>query len=166
MVLTAWIENDAQRELAQTEDGFAYVRLGRRSGSLHVHPDLAKARHMLLRTHGPKAEPGLLVFREKGFRIFTRTQLRAELSAHAKGAGVAAWLASAGRDDDEYIYALFKTKADDAFKGQAWNADEVIKQIEEFESDVRHRPVENLGRTSPNPRLLPLRELLKARLTL
>ena len=61
--------------------------------------------------------PGLLVLREQGFRIFTRTQLRAELSAHAKGAGVAAWQASAGRDDDEHIYALFKTKADDSFQG-------------------------------------------------
>ena len=165
MVLTAWIENDAQRELAQAENGFAYVRLGRRSGSLHVHPNLSKTRHVLLRTHGPRAEPGLLVLREQGFRIFTRTQLRAELSAHAKGAGVAAWQASAGRDDDEHIYALFKTKADDSFHGQAWNDDEVMKQIEAFESDVRQKPVENLGRTSPNPRLLTLRELLKARLT-
>ena len=165
MVLTAWIENDAQRELAQAENGFAYVRLGRRSGSLHVHPNLSKTRHVLLRTHGPRAEPGLLVLREQGFRIFTRTQLRAELSAHAKGAGVAAWQASAGRDDDEHIYALFKTKADDSFQGQAWNADEVMKQIEAFESDVRQKPVENLGRTSPNPRLLTLRDLLKVRLT-
>ena len=165
MVLTAWIENDAQRKLAQAENGFAYVRLGRRSGSLHVHPNLANTRHVLLRTHGPRAEPGLLVLREQGFRIFTRTQLRAELSAHAKGAGVAAWQASAGRDDDEHIYALFKTKADDSFQGQAWNADEVMKQIEAFESDVRQKPVENLGRTSPNPRLLTLRDLLKVRLT-
>ena len=166
MVLTAWIENDAQRKLAQAETGFVYVRLGRRSGALHVHPNLAKSRHVLLRTHGPKVEPGLLVLREQGFRIFTRTQLRAELSADAKGAGVAAWQASAACDDDEYIYALFKTKTDDSFQGQAWSVDEVMKQIEAFESDVRQRPVKNLGRTSPNPRLLPLRDLLKARLTL
>jgi predicted component of viral defense system (DUF524 family) len=165
MVLTAWIENDAQRELAQAENGFAYVRLGRRSGSLHVHPNLAKTRHVLLRTHGPSVAPGLLVLREHGFRVFTRTQLRAELSAHAKGDGVAAWHASAGRDDDEHIYALFKTRVDGDFKGQAWNADVVMKQIEAFESDVRQKPVGNLGRTSPSPRILTLRDLLKARLT-
>jgi len=165
MVLTAWIENDAQRELAQAENGFAYVRLGRRNGSLHIHPNLSKTRHVLLRTHGPTVAPGLLVLRELGFCVFTRTQLRAELSAHAKGAGVAAWQASAGPDDDEHIYALFKTKVDDDFQGLAWNADEVMKRIEEFESDVRQKLVENLGRTSPYPRVLPLRGLLKARLT-
>ncbi len=162
MVLTAWIENDAQRELAQAENGFAYVRLGRRRGSLHVHPSLAQTRHVLLRTHGAKVEPGLLALREQGFRIYTRTQLRAELLAHAKGAGVAAWLANAGRDDDEYIYALFKTKTDESFQGQSWNADKVMEQIEAFESDIRQKPVENLGRASPNPRLLTLRHLLKA----
>ena len=165
MVLTAWFENEAQRKLAQAENGFAYVRLGRRSGSLHVHPNISKTRHVLLRTHGPSVAPGLLVLRESGFRIFTRTQLRAELSAHAKGEGVAAWQASAGSDDEEHIYALFKTRADESFNGQNWNADEVMKQIEEFESDVRQRVVENVRRTSPYPRILPLLDLLKARVT-
>ncbi len=165
MVLAAWFENDAQRELAQAEDGFAYVRLGRRRGALHVHPNLSKARHVLLRTHGLLVVPGLLLLREPGFRVFTRAQLRSELSAHAKGAGVSAWQAHVGRDDDEHIYALFRTKADQAFAGQEWNADEVMTRIEEFESDARQKPIENVGRTSPYPRVLPLRDLLKARLT-
>ncbi len=164
MVLTAWFENDAQRELAQATDGFAYVRLGRRSGSLHVHPNLARTRHLLLRTHGPSVAPGLLLLREPGFRVFTRNQLRSELGAHAKGAGVAAWQATAGSDDEETIYALFKTKPDAAFTGQNWDADDLMNQIEKFESDVRQKPVENVGRTSPYPRLLPLRDLLKIRL--
>ncbi len=163
LVLTAWFENDAQRELAQSDDGFTYVRLGRRSGSLHVHPNLARTRHLLLRTHGPSVARGMVVLREPGFRIFTRAQLRAELSAHARGAGVAAWQASAGADDDDFIYALFKTKFDPVFASQAWNAEEVIRQIEGFESDIRKRPVDNLSRTSPNPRVLSLRDLLRAR---
>jgi len=107
---------------------------------------------------------GLLVLREQGFRVFTRAQLRTELAAHAKGTGVAAWQASAGTDDDEHIYAIFKTRMDGDFKGQGWNADKVMREIEQFESDLRQKPVENLGRTSPNPRVLPLRGLLKARL--
>ena len=165
MVLTAWFENDAQRELAQAENGFAYVRLGRRSGSLHVHPNLSKARHVLLRTHGPSVASGLLLLREPGFRVFTRNQLRSELAAHAKGAGVAAWQATAGLDDDETIYALFKTEPDAAFAGENWNADDLMKRIEEFESDVRQKPVENVRRTSPYPRILPLQDLLKIRLS-
>ena len=106
------------------------------------------------------------MLREPGFRIFTRTQLRAELSAHAQGAGVATWQASEQLDDEEHIYALFKTRADADFQGQGWNANEVMKRIEEFESDVRQKPVANIGRTSPYPRVLPLRDLLKARVTI
>jgi hypothetical protein len=162
IVLTAWIQNEAQRELAQSENGFAYVRLGRRNGALHVHPKIAMTRHVLLQTHGPKVEPGMLVLREQGFHIFTRAQLRRELAAHAKGAGVAAWQASAGNDDEEHIYALFKTRADPDFQGQEWDADEVMKQTEAFESHLRQGPVANLGRTSPYPRFLSLRNLLKA----
>ncbi len=164
MVLTAWFENDAQLKLAQAEDGFFYVRLGRRSGSFHIHPNLAKVRHLLLKTRGPSVAPGLLMLREHGFRVFTRTQLRSELARHAKGAGIASWQASAENDDDEYIYALFKSKADEAFAGQEWNADELMKQIKKFESDIRNKPVENIGRTSANPRILSLQDLLQVRI--
>ena len=52
MVLVAWYENAAQLELARDEAGFVYVRLGRRPGALHVHPNLAGVRHVVMRTHG------------------------------------------------------------------------------------------------------------------
>jgi hypothetical protein len=35
--------------------------------------------------------------------------------------------------------------------------------IEQFESDLRNKPVENVGRTSSYPRILPLRDVLQAR---
>jgi predicted component of viral defense system (DUF524 family) len=165
MVVAAWYENDAQAQLARHASGFMYVRLGRRAGGLHVHPNLAKVRHMLLRTHNASVAHGLVALREPGFRVFTRTQLRAELRAHVKGVGVAAWEAVARADDDESIYALFRTSADPAFEGQRWDTAAVMGLIEQFESDLRNRPVENLGRTSPYPRILSLRDLLKARVT-
>lgn len=165
MVLAAWYENDAQVQLAQHEIGFAYVRLGRRSGSLHVHPNLAKTRHVILRTHNSVVSSGLLILREPGFRVYTRNQLRAELHAHAKGKGVAAWESGAGKDDDEYIYALFKTTIDPAFDSQVWNGDELMAQIEQFEADRRNKPVENLGRRSSDPRILPLQQVLKTRIS-
>ena len=77
---------------------------------------------------------------------------------------MAAWQATAGLDDDDYIYALFKTRSDAVFTGQNWNANELMLRIEEFESDIRQKPVENVGRTSPYPRILPLQDLLKVRL--
>lgn len=162
MVLAVWYENDLQRELAEAADGLSFVRLGRRRGALHVHPTLAAVRHLLMRTHGPAVAPGLVQLREPGFRVFTRAQLRAELAKHAKGLGVTAWERTAGVDDDEFIYAVFRTSADSAFSGQRWNAEGVMRQIEECESDVRNRPVVNLGRSSPYPRVLTLRGLLSA----
>jgi len=163
MVLVSWYENAAQHELAAAENGFVYVRLGRRAGSFHVHPNLARVRHILLRTHGSQVADGMLMLREPGFRVFTRSQLRLELKAHAKGRGVAAWEGGAKGDDDEFIYALFRTTQDPDFQGQAWKADSIVELIEAFESDLRNKLVDNIGRTSPYPRILPLRDVLKAR---
>ena len=68
----------------EAEDGLTYVRLGRRSGALHVHPNLARVRQVALRTEGAVVAPGLLLLREPGFRVFTRSQLRVELQQRAK----------------------------------------------------------------------------------
>jgi predicted component of viral defense system (DUF524 family) len=162
MVLVAWYRNDAQAGLAAADDGFVYVRLGRRNGALHIHPNLSRARHVLLRTEGAAAAPGLLILREPGFRVYTRSQLREEL-ARTGAKGVAAWEAAAGRDDDEHIYALFKTRPDPAYAELKWDGGALTGLIEAFEADVRNKPVANLGRTSPYPRIIPLRDLLKAR---
>jgi predicted component of viral defense system (DUF524 family) len=164
MVLVAWYRNDPQKHLAEAEDGFVYVRLGRRSGTLHVHPNLARVRHVALRTEGAVVASGLLLLREPGFRIYTRSQLRAELQQHAGVRGVSAWEASAGTDDEEHIYALFRTRRDPRYGAQDWGGDKLMDLIEAFETDARNTLVTNLGRTSPYPRILPLRDLLKARL--
>jgi hypothetical protein len=160
MVLVAWYENENQKALAEAEDGLTYVRLGRRSGALHVHPNLARVRQVALRTEGAVVAPGLLLLREPGFRVFTRSQLRVELQQRAKGAGVAS---DAGADDEEHIYARFRTRRDPAYGVQAWDGDKVMGLIERFESDARNKLVENLGRTSPYPRIISLRDLLKAK---
>ena len=164
MVLVVWYQSDAQLELAQHEYGFTYVRLGRRQGALHVHPNLARVRHVMLRTHGGVVAPGLLHLREIGFDVYTRFQLRAELAQHAKGRGVAAWEDDAGKQDEEYIYALFQTSMDPEWANEKWRGDEIMDQIEEFEFDLRNRLIENVGRLSPYPRILPVRNVLKARI--
>jgi hypothetical protein len=101
--------------------------------------------------------------REPGFRIFTRSQLRDELNAHKVAGEVAPWQPEESPGDEDFIYALFRTKQDSAFNGQAWDDKKVMLLIEMFESDLRNKPVENVGRASPYPRLLPLQDLLKAR---
>jgi predicted component of viral defense system (DUF524 family) len=166
MVLLAWFQNEAQRTLAASEDGLVYVRLGRRKGGggLHVHPNLARVRHILLRSHEHSVATGLLLLREPGFRVYTRLQLRQELLSHAKGKGVASWEASAKSDDEEMIYALFRTAPDNAFEQQRWNGEQLMKLIEVFESDVRNKLVVNLGRSSAYPRVIPFRDVLQTRL--
>lgn len=163
MVLVAWYRNEAQIQLARAVHGLVYVRLGRRSGAFHVHPNLARVRNVALRSERGAVAPGLLVLREPGMRVYTRLQLRAELRKNAGSRGVAAWEASAGVDDEEHIYAVFKTCRDLSYGDQQWNGIKLMDLIEKFESDIRNKPVTNLGRTSPYPRIISLVDLLKAR---
>jgi len=44
-----------------------------------------------------------MLLREPGMRVFNRTQLRVVLQKDAGARGVAAWEASAGKDDEEII---------------------------------------------------------------
>jgi predicted component of viral defense system (DUF524 family) len=164
MVLVAWYRNDDQLSLARAQDGFVFVRLGRRSGSFHVHPNLARVRHVVLKTEGGNVAEGLCMLREPGFRVYTRSQLRAELQARAGTRGTAAWDEGAGQDDDEYIYALFRTRSDVDYTGQVWDGGQLMELIEAFETDARNRLVTNLGRTSAYPRIIPLRDVLRTRL--
>ena len=164
MVLAAWYQNADQLACASGAHGLVWVRLGRRQGALHVHPNFARVRRLIMRTHGAVVSPGLLLLREPGFRVFTRTQLRARLMQHESGRGAALWADTAGHDDDEYIYAVFHTNEDTSFTGQLWNGDILLTEIERFETDSRNKLVTNVGRTSPDPRILALQQLLKARL--
>jgi predicted component of viral defense system (DUF524 family) len=164
MVLFAWYNTDAQRQLAESNEGFAYIRLGLRAGAFHVHPNLARVRHILLRTSNGVVAPGLLSLREPGFRVYSREQLRDVLRQHARGPGVAAWKSDVATDAEDYIYALFHCRPDFRFANQVWDGQRVMELVEAFETDARNKLVENVRRTSPYPRILPLRELLKARL--
>ncbi len=163
LVLVAWYRNEAQRQLAEADEGFVYVRLGARRGALHVHPNLAKVRNIMLRSEAAQVASGLLILREPGFRIYTRSQLRDQLRRMGGPQGVAMWESTSGSGDEEYIYALFKTRKDEAYREQDWDGKLLMSLIEFFESDARNRPIVNLGRTSPYPRIISLRELLRTR---
>ena len=164
MVLVAWYENAAQLELAQAEDGFIYVRLGRRAGALHVHPNLAGVRRVVMRTEDGVVAPGFLNLREGRLpRSSRESNCGQNFRRMPKARELRHGRRAAGKDDDEYIYALFRTTIDPTSAGQTWRGDELMALIERFESDLRNKPVENVGRTSPYPRILPLREVLKAR---
>jgi hypothetical protein len=163
MVLVASYRHETQRQFAAAVDGFVYVCLGRGSNGPHVHPNLARVRHVVLRSGGAVVAPGLLLLRERGFRIYSRSQLRLELGERAGLKGIAAWQASAAQDDEEQIYALFRTKPDTAYRGLSWDGNMLTTLIEAFESDPRNKLVVKQSDTSLYPRIISLRDLLRAR---
>ena len=163
MVLVAWYNTPEQLRIAEDMNGLVYVRLGRRAGGLHVHPNISRVRYVLLHTSGGIVAPGLLALREPGFRVYTRTELRRELQRRAGALGVAAWQGDANDEGEDFIYALFRCRPDSRFRTQRWNEEEVMNLVEAFESDARNTLVRNLARTSPYPRILPLRDVLKTR---
>jgi hypothetical protein len=147
-VVVAWYDSPKQLEWIKTK-GIANVRLGKRKGTWHVPPELSSARHLLLRTYKGVVASGLWRLKKAGYKVFTDADLlKAEYPEPTGGE----------------IYAVFEVEEDQAWKFQDWNGAKIMDVIEAYESSVRYRLVSNLGRTSPYPRVLPLRELLKARL--
>jgi predicted component of viral defense system (DUF524 family) len=147
-VVVAWYDSPEQLEWTKAK-GIANVRLGNRKGTWRVPPEISSARHLLLRTHKGVVAPGLWRLKKAGYKVFTDTDLlKAEYPETTGGE----------------IYAVFEVEEDQAWKFQDWNGAKIMDVIEAYESSVRYRLVSNLGRTSPYPRVLPLRELLKARL--
>jgi len=145
-VLVAWYNTPEQ--LAWTlEKGIANVRLGDRPGTWNIPPEMASARHVLLRTHGGKVAEGLFRLTKPGYKVYSASDLM------AKGYPGAA---------DGEIYAVFEVEPDAAYAGRTWDEAEVTKQIKAFESHRSYRQVNTLHRRSPDPRVLSLQELLKA----
>ena len=145
-VVVAWYNSPYQ--LTWTlKKGIANVRLGDRPGSWHIPPEMASARHLLLRTHGGKIADGLFLLTKPGYKVFTANNLT-ELEYPGTASGE--------------IYAVFEVKPDPTYVGRKWDEPEVTKQIMAFESRRTYRQVKSLNRRSPDPRVLSLQELLRA----
>ena len=128
-------------------EGLANVRLGDRPGSWHVPPEISSARHLLLRTHDGVVASGLFRLRTPGYRVFTAGDLRDR-----------GYPGTAGGE----IYAVFEVDEDPAYAGREWNGAVLMRVLAEFQARMKHKASVPLGRTSAYPRVLSLRELLKA----
>jgi hypothetical protein len=91
-------------------------------------------------------EPGLFRLKDPGYKVFTAEELM------AKG------YPGPGGD----VYAVFEVEKDQAYKDQEWDGAELQKVLKEFESRRTYRKLASLGHNSAVPRVLSLRELLKA----
>lgn len=145
-VVVAWYDSPEQLEWT-LQKGIANVRLGDRPGSWHIPPEMASARHVLLRSHRGEVAEGLFRLTKPGYRVYTASDLTAR-GYPGPAAGE--------------IYAIFEVEPDAAYAGRKWDEAEVTKQIKAFESRRSYRQVYTLHRRSPDPRVLSLQELLRA----
>ncbi len=145
-VVVAWYETEEQLAWTRTT-GIANVRLGKRRGTWHIPPEVASARHLLLRTHDEVVVPGLWRLKMPGYKVFTAADLvRTGYPGAASGE----------------IYAVFEVEEDPEWRNREWDGRKLMDLLEEHEAKRKHKALKPLGRRSANPRILSLRDLLKA----
>jgi hypothetical protein len=60
------------------------------------------------------------------------------------------------------IYAVFEVNEDPEYAGRNWDGEALMQVLTEFEARMKQNKPISLGHTSAYPRILSLRELLKA----
>ena len=145
-ILVAWYRDESQLEWTKRER-IAILRLGIRPGAWHVQPEFAEARHLLLHSRGGRSSPGLWKIRTPGYSVYTAEELRSRnYPGLARGE----------------IYAVFEVEPDPSWASVRWHRRQLIRSIRDFESRISDKLVSNIGRQSAFPRIVPLRDLLKA----
>ena len=148
-VVVAWYNSPEQLDWTK-KSGFANVRLGNRPGTWHVPPEFASARHILLRSHDQEVADGLWRLKKPGYKVFTDSDLKKTDYPGSTGGE---------------IYAVFEVEHDSAYAAVKWDGAKLLHSLEEFEARRTYRQNVTLRRRSPDPRVLSLRELLKAQAT-
>ncbi len=145
-VVVAWY--DSPEQLAWTlKHEIANVRLGKRDGTWHIPPEMSSAVHVLLRSHDYVVAPGLFKLKTPSYKVYTADDLKArDYPGRAKGE----------------IYAVFEVAADEACADCEWNGKEIVRVLKAFEARRSYRDVPLSDRRLADPRVLSLRELLKA----
>lgn len=144
-VVVAWHKSKEHRDWFLKRH-LAVVRLGERKGTFKVPPELATVRHVLFRSYKNFVEPGLFALKETGYKVFTAEELEKRGFPGPKGE----------------IYAVFEVEDDEAYRGREWNGRILQDVIKNFEAKRSYRKPESLGHASAYPRVVSLRELLKA----
>ena len=91
--------------------------------------------------------PGLWRLKVPGYKVFTADDLvRTGYPGAASGE----------------IYAVFEVEEDPEWRNREWDGQRLMDLLEEHEAKRKHRAIKPLGRRSANPRILSLRDLLKA----
>jgi hypothetical protein len=108
---------------------------------------MSSAVHVLLRSHKYAVAPGLFKLKAPGYKVYTAEDLKNSEYP--------------GRTGGE-IYAVFEVVPDESYSGREWDGKEVVKVLKAFESRRSYRETKLSERELADPRVLSLRELLKA----
>ena len=164
-VVVVWY--DSPEQLAwMVNKGLAIIWLG----AWHVQPEFASARHVLLRSYVEEGESVLLKLKDgvPGYKIYNAaehernsTVIREQVSGYTIPNTPSPLEEGYPGSAKGEIYAVFEVERDDAYAGREWDREKLMDEIEAFEKRRNYRG-SGLGRTSPFPRVMSLRELLQA----
>ena len=142
-VLVVWSKDDEEL-VAWKDNKIAFVRLGKRAGSLNISSELYGVRHLLVR-RSQKVFGGLKRFTEDGFHVLTG----AEITSKYKLA-----------KDASHIYAVFHVVEDPDFSGTEWDEDNIWNKISARHKE-RHPKAPALNpRRSADPVVISLKDLV------
>lgn len=144
-VLVVWSKDDSELD-AWIDNNIAYVRLGKRAGSLPISEELFGLRHLLIR-RSSKVLAGLKRFTKTGFTIWSGKDINAKFSRLNK--------------PENNIYAVFSVEDDPDFQDSTWDEENIWSEIKTKWEEAH--PGKTLNRRrSADPVVLTLRELVKS----
>lgn len=142
-VLVVWSKDDQELD-AWIENDIAYVRLGKRQGSLAINEELFGVRHLLIRRND-EVKTELKRFTKDGFNIWSGHDINAKFSLNKAV---------------DNIYAVFHVEDDLNFKDVIWDEENIWQKIKAKRESIHIGKTLN-PRRSADPVVLTLRELVK-----
>jgi len=140
-VLVVWSKDDQELD-AWVENNIAYVRLGKRAGSLAITEELFGLRHLLIR-RSDKVLAELKRFTKDGFNIWSGNDINAKFDKLNKS--------------KDNIYAVFNVEDDPDFRNTTWDETNIWQKIE---AKAKREGLTLSRRRSADPVVLTLRELI------
>lgn len=141
-VLVVWSKDDRELD-AWTDNNIAYVRLGKRAGSLSINEELFGLRHLLIR-RSDKVIAKLKRFTKDGFNIWSGKDINAKFGERNKS--------------EDNIYAVFNVEDDPDFQNTTWDETSIWQKIE---AKAKRDGISLSRRRSADPVVLTLRELIR-----
>jgi predicted component of viral defense system (DUF524 family) len=143
-VLVVWSKDDD--ELVTWKDNkIAFVRLGKRAGSLNISSELFGVRHLLVRRK-EKVFDGLKRFTKDGFYILTGKDLNDKYKL---------------TKDESHIYAVFHIEEDPDFFKTKWDEGNIWKKISSKYQEANPKAKPLNPRRSADPVVISLKDLIR-----